>query len=139
MVNIENLVYTKVRTAVKAFNPNITLSGVYNDVPSTIPHVSIEETNNANVTSAIDTSNREFAAELTYTVNIFTNTATAKSDANAIAEVVSDVFADLGFARSMKQRMPNIDRTIYRLTMRFVAVASKAYDGVEGHYNITAR
>lgn len=139
MINIEDLVYTNVRAAVKAFNPNVTLSGVYNDNPSTIPHVSVEETNNTNMTSTISTSDREFAAELTYTVNIFTNTATAKSDANDLAVVVSDAFAEMGFARSMKQRMPNIDRTIYRITMRFNAIASKAFDGEEGHYNITAR
>lgn len=139
MINIENAVFTKVREAVKAFNPNITMSGIEDDSPSTIPHVAIEETNNASVTNTISTSDREYAAELTYTVNIFTNTATAKSDANAIAEVVSDAFAALGFARSMKQRMPNIDRTIYRLTMRFNATAWKAFDGVDGHYNITSR
>lgn len=139
MINLENLVYTTVREAVKAYNPNVTVSGLYNDTPSSIPHVSIEETNNAVVTSTISTSDREYAAELTYTVNVFTNTATAKSDANALAEVVNDAFAAIGFARSMKQRMPNIDRTIYRVTMRFNATAWKAFDGADGHYNITSR
>lgn len=139
MIDIENLVYTRIRNAIKAYNPNISVSGNYNDVPSNIPHVSIEETDNASVASTLSTSDRERAANLTYTVNIYTNTATAKTDAKAIAAVVNDAFTNIGFVRSMKQEMPNIDRTIYRLILRFQATAWKAFDGVDGHYNITAR
>ena len=139
MIDIENLVYTNVRNAVKAFNAGISVSGTYVDVPSSIPHVSIEETDNASVASAISTSDREYAVNLTYTANIYTNTATAKSDAKAIAEVVSDAFTEMGFVRSMKSEMPNIDRTIYRLILRFQATAWKSADGAADHFNITAR
>lgn len=139
MIDIENLVYTNVRNAVKAYDSNISVSGNSPDVPSSFPHVSVDETDNFVAVGAMSTTDREFAANLTYTVNIFTNTATAKTDAKKIADVVDDAFADMGFARSMKQTMPNIDRTIYRLIMRFQATASKAFDGEDGHYNITAR
>ena len=139
MVDIENYVYTTVRNAVKQHDSNISVSGTYIDIPAQIPHVSIEETDNTSLAAFISTSDREFAADLVYTVNIYTNTATAKSDAKAIAAVVDGAFAEMGFVRSMKQEMPNIDRTIYRLILRFSATAWKAYDGVDGHYNITAR
>ena len=139
MIDIENLVYTNVRNAVKAFNADIGVSGSYADVPSSLPPVSIEETDNASVPTAISTSDREYAANLTYTANIYTNTATAKSDAKAIAEVVNDAFTEMGFVRSMKQEMPNIDRTIYRLILRFQGTAWKGICGTDGHYNITAR
>jgi len=139
MIDIENLVYTNARNAVKAYDSAITTSGTYSDVPSSFPHVSIEETDNASVSDYISTSDREFAANLTYTVNIYTNTATAKSDAKAIAAVVSDAFTAMGFVRTMKQEMPNIDRTIYRLILRFQATAWRGFDGDDGHYNITAR
>lgn len=139
MIDIENLVYTNIRNAVVAFQPSVSVSGTYTDVPSSFPHVSIEETDSFVPTETMSTSDREFAANLTYTVNIYTNTATAKSDAKALAAVVNDAFADMGFARSMKQEMPNIDRTIYRLIMRFQATAWKGFDGADGHYNITAR
>lgn len=139
MIDIENYVYTTVRNAIKAYNSGISVSGTYIDIPSKFPHVSIEETDNASLASALSTSERERAANVTFTVNIYTNTATAKSDAKAIAVVVNDAFTDIGFVRSMKQEMPNIDRTVYRLTMRFQATVWKAFDGVDGHYNITAR
>ena len=139
MIDIENKVYTVVRTAVKAYDNAISVSGSYSDVPSAFPHVSIEETDSYVPTGTISTSDREFAAALTYTVNIFTNTATAKQDAKNIAKVVNDAFAEMGFARSMKQEMPNIDRTIYRLILRFQGTAWKGISGIDGHYNITAR
>lgn len=139
MIDVENKVYTEIRTALVAANPDISVSGIYTDTPSSFPHVSIEETDNAGVASASSNTDREYAANLTYTVNIYTNTQTAKSDAKAIAAVVSDAFLDLGFLRSMKQEMPNIDRTIYRLTLRFQGTAWKHFDGVDGHYNITIR
>ena len=139
MIDVENKVYTEVRTALKAFNPAIDIQGTYTSNPSTFPHVSIEETDNSGVASAASNTDPEYAANLTYTVNIYTNTQTAKSDAKAIAAVVNDAFLDLGFLRSMKQEMPNIDRTIYRLILRFQGTAWKHFDGVEGHYNITIR
>lgn len=139
MIDIENYVYTQVRTAVKAFKPLASVSGTYTDIPPSFPHVSIEETDSYSLADRLSTSDREYAANVTYTVNIYTNTATAKTDAKALAAVVNDAFSDLGFARSMKQEMPNIDRTIYRLIMRFQATVWKSADGADGHFNITAR
>jgi len=139
MIDIENYVYTQVRTAIKGAFPLADVSGTYISTPSTFPHVSIEETDSYSLADRISTSDREYAANLTYTVNIYTNTATAKSDAKAIAAVVNDAFTDFGFARSMKQEMPNIDRTIYRLILRFQATAWKSADGAADHFNITAR
>lgn len=139
MIDIENYVYTKVRTAIKGTFPLADVSGTYISTPSTFPHVSIEETDSYSLADRISTSDREYAANLTYTVNIYTNTATAKTDAKEIAAVVNDAFTDLGFVRSMKQEMPNIDRTIYRLILRYQATAWKSADGAADHFNITAR
>lgn len=139
MIDIENLVYTNIRNAIKAYNSAIDVQGIHVDVPSTFPHVSIVETDNSADASTISTSDREYSAELTYTVNIYTNTANAKTVARAIANVVNDAFTGIGFVRSMMQVAPNIDRTIYRLILRYQATAWKAYDGADGHYNITSR
>lgn len=139
MIDIENKVYTEVRNALKSFNSSVSVSGTHTDTPSQFPHVSVEETDSSSVASAISTTDREYAANLTYTVNIYTNTKTAKADAKALAAVINDTFSAMGFNRSMKQELPNIDRTIYRMILRFQATAWKAISGTEGHYNITAR
>ena len=138
MIDIENYVFTQIRNACVAFNPHISVSGTYIDVPSSIPHVSVEETDSYTPSSTLSTSDREYSANVTYTVNIYTNTATAKSQAKEIVAVVNDAFTGMGFVRSMKQEMPNIDRTIYRIIMRFQGSVWKSADGVAGHYNITA-
>lgn len=140
MIDLENLIYTAIRSALKTqYGNNISVSGTYSDNPSAFPHVSIEETDNAVLPETASTSDREYAASLTYTVNIYTNTATAKQDAKDIAAVVNAAFVSCGFVRSMKQEMPNIDRTIYRLVLRFQATAWKSFDGADDHFNITAR
>ena len=139
MIDIENLVYTNVRNAIKTYNSAVSVSGTYDPVPSHFPHVSIEETDSYIVASELSANDRERAVNVTYTATIYTNTATAKTDGKELAAVVNDAFTGMGFVRSMKQEMPNIDRTIYRLIMRFQALVWRAYDGVEGHYNITAR
>jgi hypothetical protein len=82
---------------------------------------------------------REFAANQTFTANVYTNTQTAKTDAKALADIVDRVMQNPGFRRSQMLNTPNIDRTIYRLTLRFVGIVSLGYDGEESHYKITAR
>ena len=139
MIDIENLVYTNARAAVKLANANASVSGTYTDTPSSFPHVCCEMTDSYSLSNRISTSDREYATNVTFTVNIYTNTATAKSDAKALAVVVNDTFAGMGFARSMYQQMPNIDRTIYRLILRFQATVWKSADGAADHFNITAR
>ena len=139
MIDVENYIYTQIRNAVKTAFPSASTSSTYNDTPDSFPHVSIEETDSYVPTETISTSDREFAANITYTVNIYTNTEHAKSDAKDLAKTINDAFSALGFSRTMKQEMPNIDRTIYRLILRFQATVWKGFDGVEGHYNISAR
>ena len=82
---------------------------------------------------------REFASEQTFTVNIFTVSETPKSDAKAIAQNVDGTMKTLGFRRAMYLRTPNVDRNIYRLTLRYSGLVSMGYDGEERHFNISAR
>ena len=138
MNDIESYVYTEVRKAVKDAFVNADVSSEYVENPAKFPHVCLEMTNSSVLSSHIVANNREFATSQTYTANIFTNTATAKSDAKAIAEVVDATMRDMGFRRALYLRTPNIDRTIYRLTLRYEGIVSQAYDGADKHFNVTA-
>lgn len=138
MNDIESYVYTEVRNAVKAVFANADVSSEYVENPAKFPHVCFELTNSSVLSAYIVENNREFASSQTFTANIFTNTSTAKSDAKAIAEVVDATMRDMGFRRAMYLRTPNIDRTIYRLTLRYEGIVSQSADGVAGHYSITA-
>lgn len=139
MVNdIENYVYTQVRNAVLVAFSNADVSSEYVENPAKFPHICLEMTNSTNIAEFMTAQNREFATQQTYTANIYTNTPTAKSDAKAIAVVVDSVMQGLGFRRALYSRTPNIDRTIYRLTLRYEGIVSQAYDGQSKHFNITA-
>lgn len=139
MIDVENYVYTQVRNAVLAAFSNTDVSSEYTETPAAFPHVCLEMTDNTVISSFMTAEKREFATEQTFTANIFTNTATAKTDAKKLAEIVDRTMSGMGFRRSMYLRTPNIDRTIYRLTLRYTGIVSTAYDEAAGHYNITAR
>ena len=66
-------------------------------------------------------------AELMYEVNIYSNkTSGKKSECKDIASLIDNEMAALGFSRTMLQPIPNMDdATIYRMTGRYRAVASK--------------
>lgn len=139
MIDVENYVYTQVRNAILAAFPNTDVSSEYTENPAAFPHVCLEMTDSTVNAEYMTASNREFATDQTFTANIFSNTATAKTDAKKLAEIVDGVMSGIGFRRSMYLRTPNIDRTIYRLTLRFTGTVSIGYNEAPGHFNVTAR
>jgi hypothetical protein len=66
-------------------------------------------------------------ADVTYEVNIYSNKSSGKkSECKAIATLIDNEFATLGFSRRMLQPIPNIDdATIYRMVGKYRAVVSK--------------
>ena len=66
-------------------------------------------------------------ASVMYEVNVYSNkTSGKKSECKAIATLIDNELAALGFSRTMLQPIPNMDdATIYRMTGRYTAVISK--------------
>ena len=66
-------------------------------------------------------------ASLMYEVNVYSNKQSGKkSECKAIATLIDNELATLGFSRTMLQPIPNMDdATIYRMTGRYTAVISK--------------
>ena len=136
---IENYVYTQVRNALMSAYENVDISAEYVENPSVFPHVSFEMSDNITDASSMTADNREFASEQAFAVNIYTVSETKKSDAQAIAEVIDDVMMGLGFRRALWMRTPNIDRNIYRLTLRYSGLVADAADGTANHFKVIAR
>lgn len=135
----ENYVYTQVRAAVLEAYPSADTASEYTDTPAQFPFVSCEMTDNSVLARFMTAQNREFASSVTFTVNIFSNSEFPKTQAKDIAEIVDSTMKGMGFRRSLYLRTPNVDRTIYRLTLRYSGIVSAAYDGAEDHFNISAR
>ncbi len=127
MINIENDVFSIVAKAVRTVYPNATISGEYIRAPSQFPFVSLVEMDNTVYSPTQTSGNVENHAELMYQLDIYSNkTSGKKTECKAIASLVDNELAALGFSRTMLQPIPNIDdTTIYRMTGRYKAVVSQ--------------
>lgn len=123
MIDIENIVFTRAAQAVRSEFPHASVSGEYVEVPAGFPFVSIVEADNSVLESRRDLSGIEHYANLMYEINIYTNNgAVRKSTAKAIAAVVDQAMSEMKFTRIFKNPIPNADRSIYRIIMRYRAV-----------------
>ena len=127
MIDIENEVFNKVAEAVKAVYPSVFISGEYIRTPSKFPFVSLIEMSNTAYDRTQTDGSLENHASLMYEVNIYSNKKSGKkSECKAIAALIDNELATLGFSRTMLQPIPNMDdATIYRITGRYTAVISK--------------
>ena len=127
MINIENEIFSSVAEKVRAEYPNIFMTGEYVKSPSSFPAVSLVEMDNSVYTSTQTSTNIENHASLMYELDVYSNkTKGKKSECKAIASLIDNEMARLGFSRTMLQPIPNMDdATIYRIKGRYKAVVSK--------------
>lgn len=126
MINIENEVFDRIAKAVLAKHPNAHIASEYVKSPPRFPSISIVEIDNS-VYERTQSNTIENHADVTYEVNIYSNKSSGKkSECKAIATLIDNEFATLGFSRRMLQPIPNIeDATIYRMVGKYRAVVSK--------------
>ena len=127
MIDVENEIFNAIATVVRNAYPSAFVSGEYVRTPSRFPHVSLIEMSNVAYDKTQSSGGLENHASLMYEVNIYSNkTSGKKSECKAIAALIDNEFATLGFSRTMLQPIPNMDdATIYRMTGRYTAVISK--------------
>ena len=126
MINIENEIFDIVAKAIRAKYPDAYVVGEYVRSLPRFPSVSIVEIDNSAYDRTQTSGSLENHAEVTYEVNIYSNkTSGKKSECKAIASLLDNEFATLGFSRTMLQPIPNMDdATIYRMTGRYKGVVS---------------
>lgn len=127
MIDVENEIFSKVAAAVRAAFPSVFMSGEYIRTPPKFPFVSLVEMSNTAYDRTQSSAGLENHASLMYEVNVYSNkTSGKKSECKAIAALIDNEMAALGFSRTMLQPIPNMDdATIYRMTGRYTAVISK--------------
>ncbi len=130
MINIENIVVDRVSEALSPLEtefPDMLIGSMFIEAPGQFPYISVVEDNNFTYQpSHVDL--QEEHAILTYTVNVFANDPLLKQTAKRIADIVDTAMQNLKFTRTMSGQTPNIDRTIYRYTMRYEAIVQKGED-----------
>lgn len=127
MINVENEIFNIIAKAVRNAYPNAYVVGEYVKSPAKFPHVSIVEIDNTTYENTQTSGSLENHVDVIYEVNIYSNkTSGKKSECKAIASLIDDEFATLGFSRTMLQPIPNVDdATIYRMLGRYRGVVSK--------------
>ena len=127
MIEVESEIFSKIAESVRAVYPTVFMSGEYVRTPSRFPFVSLIEMSNTTYDRTQSSGGLENHVSVMYEVNIYSNkTSGKKSECKAIATLIDNELAALGFSRTMLQPIPNMDdATIYRMTGRYTAVISK--------------
>ena len=121
MIDLENEIFNYVANTLRATFSGISVYGEQVETPSSFPSVSLVEDDNSEVefTKTLDRK-PETACNLMYTANVYSNLKTGKkAQAKSIMDVIDSCMHNMGFLRTMRNQLPNLDRTIYRVTARY--------------------
>lgn len=110
-------VYTAIRNAVKTAYPSAYVTARLVDMPSVFPCVYVSRLEKNRVDSALTLNDTDHAWEEDIQVNVFVNTETALTDANAMMDVVQGVMRGLHYRQYSEIPVDNVDN--YVLIDRF--------------------
>ncbi len=136
MIDIENKVITEVTNAVHAQYPGITVASDYEEYFATFPAVAIYQVNNELYQKSLDGTLTEHHAKVTFEVNVYANDQfNRKGTCMDILQIVDACMLGMRFVRTYTRRVPNIDRSVYRMYARYKAVVEegKTENGVTTH------
>ena len=124
MLDIENEVFNRVAQALRNNFAGISVYGERVETPSSFPSVTIVEDDNYRPSGTVSfTKEPPMSASLMYTVEIYSNLRTGKkAQAKQIREVIDGVMNDMAFEQTYSYPTPNVDRTIYRYTLRYTRI-----------------
>ena len=125
MTDIENKVIDTIIRAVEIAYPAALVEDRYNPSPASFPHAAVYELSNTNIKRYVDNLENELYSSLTYEVQVSANDKYKKSTAKAIASLIDGEMRGMGFLRTFKHPVPNVDRTVYRIVMRYSAIVRK--------------
>ena len=126
MTSIENLVCDRVFRAVNTAYPDAVCYSEYVEVLASLPCVTCYEADNRTYTLSNDNQLSDHQVHVMYEINVYSDKQTGKkTEAKQIADIVDSTMQSMKFTRNMRSQIPNQDRTIYRVTMRFEAVVGE--------------
>lgn len=127
MIDVEADLYDEIAKLVLESYPNAYVTGENVEIPASFPAVSIIEAVNQTEESREDTSDSENAAILSYSVNVYSNSASeAKQECRAIMKLIDERMRLLNMRRSFSRPVNNAaDPSIYRLVARFTGMVDR--------------
>ena len=139
MIDVENLVIDTISKAIgaSAYSNTLVVSD-YTDTPSSFPCVSVIEADNYTYRRTQDNDLKEHHTNVMYEVNVFSNkTSGKKTECKKIMEIIDSTMQNMKFTRTVKQPIPNKDKTIFRIVARYEAVIADYFtDGNDKVYQV---
>ena len=139
MIDIENLIVNKVNTAVatlKTTYPKLRVVSDYIETIETFPLISIVQSDNYTHLETQDAALVDHAANVAFEINVYANDKYKKSTAKKVAAAVDAEMLNNLFTRTFMGQTPDVDRTVYRITMRYTAVVWPVVDGSNTTYQM---
>ena len=128
MIDIENLIVDKVNTALTTLKQTYTSLKVVSEYVETMadfPLVSVVQDDNYTHLQTQDADLVDHAVNVAFSVNVYTHGKNKKAIAKKIASAVDKEMLNNLFTRTFMGQTPNVDRTVYRITMRYTAVVAE--------------
>ena len=129
IIDLENDIYDYVAKRIRAAHTGAYVVGEYVETPAKFPAVTLVEADNRVLTRMRTSDDIENGVSVMWDMNIYSNkTAGKKAEAKAIANTADAVFAEIGFTRTFREQVPNLNNaTIYRIVCRYEAVIDKDF------------
>lgn len=129
MIDIESDIFDYVAKRIRAAHTGAYVVGEYVETPAKFPAVTLVEADNRVLTRMRTSDDIENGVSVMWDMNIYSNkTAGKKAEAKAIANTADAVFAEIGFTRTFREQVPNLNNaTIYRIVCRYEAVIDKNF------------
>ena len=135
MIDIFNIVFTKLYTDINANFEDVDVKDEYIDESAHFPCVTVTQDSNVDYQKMMIHNWSNFQKVL-ITVNIYTNSSTKKTDAKKILQRVDYMMHTMKFTCTHCSNTPNVDRSIYRITARYEAIVGiKEVDGSGNFYH----
>lgn len=123
MIDIENEVYTRVKTAI---GDRAEMDSTYGRTPTSFPYVSL--TMSDNFMSHLDNGDVEKYSSCMFEVNVYANDEVAKLTAKDLMQIIDTQMYRMNMTRITCVPTPNLeDATIYRLTARYTCETDGTY------------
>ena len=136
MIDIENYIFTALSSAIRAEYPDAMITGDYPETFAKFPAVTVNEIEKATLKRMQDDEPTEHYATVTYEINVYCDDRIGKKEVcKDILRIADEVMFGMKFRRYRYKRLPNIDRTIYRMYTRYTAIVDEGTD--DGNGNIT--
>ena len=129
MIDLESDIFDYVAKRIRAAHTGAYVIGEYVETPAKFPAVTLVEADNRILTRMRTSDDIENGVSVMWEMNVYSNkTAGKKAEAKAIANTADSVFAEIGFTRTFREQVPNINNaTIYRIVCRYEAVIDKNF------------